>query len=359
MKYEVPVMFDAHVHFRQGKEALDEYVGQTSRCCDHAVVMPNVDPPITTPEQARQYRSAIEAAHRESTVGDHPFTPLMVGYLTTETTVENVTAMAAAGVTAYKLYPLGGTTNSHSGIPSEWLRELPDQLLDVFGEMEKHNMVLCLHGELPDEWLLVREPMFVGLQFIRRVCETFPMLRVVLEHISTRAGLQAVRAHRDFGRKVAGSLTLHHMVVDIGDVVGQPLNFCRPCPAMPVDKLAIREAALNAEEGFFLGSDSAPHAAKNKFCMQCSAGCYTSPILVEALFQLFYGSRDSNLNWQGNFAAFTSYRGREFYGLPAPSRTLQLVEHEHKVPLRVRGYSDSDYAMIFGAGTPLGFQLFR
>jgi dihydroorotase len=62
--------------------------------------------------------------------------------------------------------------------------------------MEKHDIVLNLHGEVPgccmssDNTSL--EEAF--LPTLKKVHEKFPRLRIVLEHCSTSAALEAVRA---------------------------------------------------------------------------------------------------------------------------------------------------------------------
>lgn len=44
------------------------------------------------------------------------FKPLMTLYLTDDTSPEDVQEAKAGGIVAYKLYPAGATTNSHSGV---------------------------------------------------------------------------------------------------------------------------------------------------------------------------------------------------------------------------------------------------
>lgn len=75
----------------------------------------------------------------------------------------------------------------------------------VFGEMEKQDLVLNLHGESPsgkDVTVLNAEETF--LHTLMDLHKRFPKLRIVLEHFATAAAIQAVKA---CGFTVAGTHT--------------------------------------------------------------------------------------------------------------------------------------------------------
>ena len=57
--------------------------------------------------------------------------------------------------------------------------------------MQNFDVILNVHGELPGATTLKAEAEYIPV--IRRVHAAFPRLRIVLEHISTREGLEAVR----------------------------------------------------------------------------------------------------------------------------------------------------------------------
>ena len=71
---------DMHVHFRDGA-MLRAVVPFTARAFGHAIVMPNLTPPVTSAAMASAYRSRILAA----VPPDAAFTPLMTCYLTDDT----------------------------------------------------------------------------------------------------------------------------------------------------------------------------------------------------------------------------------------------------------------------------------
>lgn len=68
---------DWHVHVRDG-DMLAGVVNFTARQFGRAIIMPNLAPPITNAQAAREYRVRILAA----VDNQHDFTPLMTCYLT-------------------------------------------------------------------------------------------------------------------------------------------------------------------------------------------------------------------------------------------------------------------------------------
>ncbi|HBA25019.1 MAG TPA: dihydroorotase, partial [Gammaproteobacteria bacterium] len=103
---------DWHLHVRSG-EMLKSVVGMTASQMGRAIIMPNLTPPVSDAVQAQQYHQEIMSALPE----DSDFTPLMVLYLTDNTTPEQIQAAVDGGlVVAAKLYPAGATTNSDSGV---------------------------------------------------------------------------------------------------------------------------------------------------------------------------------------------------------------------------------------------------
>ena len=79
----------------------------------------------------------------------------------------------------------------------------------------------------------------------------FKRLRIVLEHCTTSAALEAVRA---CGPTVAASITPHHLWICTDDVCGDAFNFCKPVAKSMVDRLALLKAVVDGGDGkFFLG----------------------------------------------------------------------------------------------------------
>ena len=172
--------------------------------------------------------------------------------------------------------------NSSSGVLSY------EPFYPVFAEMEKQNMLLNLHGEVPSTpagthisatkdggaiTILNAEPAF--LPTFKSLHARFPKLRIILEHCSTAAALDAVRA---CGPSVAGTITAHHLSLVIDDWAGDPFCFCKPVAKTPEDRDALLRAVVGSNGRFFLGTDSAPHAStKKRGEDKVAAGVFTQP----------------------------------------------------------------------------------
>ena len=276
---------------------LEAVLPHTTRSFARALVMPNLKQPITLPEQMVRYREEI----LQKSSGD--FEPLMTLMLTHETTPLIVQNAKRAGVIAFKYYPKGLTTNSEHGV--ENILELADTLR----ALEDEGIVLCLHGEQCGAFCLDREEWF--LQTLIDLVTAYPKLRIVLEHISTAAAIVCVSALPD---TVAATITVHHLLLTLDDVIGGPFRphyFFKPIPKRESDRAALIGAATSGNPKFFLGTDSAPHSIQFKENDCGCAGVFTAPVAMEVLIELFI--QHSAL---AKLKGFTSENGAWFYGLP-------------------------------------------
>ena len=309
---------DFHLHLRTG-EMLAAVLPATCQTFARALVMPNTSPPILDADILRRYRSEIKAAGRPD------FEPLMTIKITDETDYKTVVEASKAGAIAGKLYPRGVTTNSADGV------EDIAKLDQVFDAMATTGMVLCVHGEAPDAFCLDREESFLRDQ-LSQVVSGFPTLHVVVEHISTASAVRWVQdcRARGAGSTVAATITAHHLVLTLDDVVGDtlaPHNFCKPLAKRPEDRSALIVAATSGDPGFFLGTDSAPHPRQAKECAAGCAGVFTAPVVMPVLAQVFEAADALD-----RLEQFTSVSGARFYGLPLNEGTLELQRLPHIVP---------------------------
>lgn len=294
--------------------------------CESILVMPNTDPPILTAQDVEDYRYRIRKK-----CGD--INPMMTFKLTEQTTPETIRKLVNTHVIAGKLYPEGVTTNSTGGISRQTLEKPGEQFLSVLSEMEQHGIVLCMHGELPNEYCLDRESKF--LFFVEYVVKTFPRLKVVLEHISTKDSVDLVTAYSKKTRNLAATITLHHLLMTTDDVAGDklmPHNFCKPLAKRPEDRDALLDAAFSGNPQFFFGSDSAPHERTKKESYECCAGCFTAPVMLEMLVELF-DRRDKMKVMEG----FTSDFAAGFYNLRKSKKEVRVVKDQWRVPVRCNG----------------------
>ena len=301
---------DWHLHLRDGA-MLRGLLPETARHFSRAIIMPNLVPPVVTGAEAAAYRDRILSARPEGA----DFTPLMTLYLTEDTDPEDVAAAHASGlVTAVKLYPAGATTNSASGVCDF------DRVRPVLERMAEIGMPLCVHGEVtdPEVDIFDREAAFIDrvLDPLRRAT---PGLRVVMEHITTREGVDYARD----GDNLGATITTHHLVINRNHIlVGgiKPHYYCLPVAKREEHRLALRAAATSGDPSFFLGTDSAPHADPAKESSCGCAGCFTATNTMSILAEVF--EMDNALD---RLEGFTSLHGPAFYGLPANDATLTLT----------------------------------
>lgn len=76
------------------------------------------------------------------------------------------------------------------------------------------------------------------LPHLRRLHAEFPKLRIVLEHATTRAAVEAVKA---LGDTVGCTITAHHLALTVDDWAGQGFHFCKPVAKYPDDRAALQE----------------------------------------------------------------------------------------------------------------------
>lgn len=310
---------DWHVHLRDGTY-LKTTVHDISRYFGRAIVMPNLDPPVVNVADARAYYERITSLVPDESV----FEPLMTLYLTDDTSEQTVMDARASGlVHAFKLYPAGATTNSAAGV------DAIDALFPVFEAMQAEDMVLSIHGEVTDGAVDIfdREAVFIE-RHLKPICQQFPDLRIVLEHITTQ---EAVDFVREAGDKVAATITAHHLLYNRNDLLSdglKPLYYCLPVLKRDRHQQALIEAATSGQSRYFLGTDSAPHprSSKENAC-GCAAGCYTAHGALELYAEIF-----DQAGALGRLEGFASQFGADFYGLPRNTDTITLKEDPWQVP---------------------------
>ncbi len=312
-KITLPLPDDWHLHLRDG-DMLAAVLGATVRDFGRAIVMPNLKPPVTTAAAAIAYRERIRALLPP----DSDFEPLMTCYLTDHTAQDDLRAGRRDGVfVAAKLYPAGATTNADAGVTS--LAKL-HRVLDTLQEI---GLPLLAHGETTDPAVDVfdREAVFVDtlLAPLRR---DFPALKIVLEHVTTREGVQFVT---DAPGPIAATLTPHHLLINRNAMFERgfrPHMYCLPVAKRETHRLALRAAAVSGNPRFFLGTDSAPHLRTLKEHDCGCAGVYNAPTALACYAQVF--DEEGRLE---RLADFASRFGPAFYGLPVNAREVTLERH--------------------------------
>ncbi|WP_416140554.1 dihydroorotase [Halomonas sp. HK25] len=333
---------DWHLHLRDD-EALAAVVGASARQMGRAIIMPNLNPPVTTTEEALAYRERILAALPEGS----QFEPLMTLYLTDNTPAEEIERAHASGlVQAVKLYPAGATTNSDSGVTDLAHCDA------AIAALARLGMPLLVHGEVTDAEIDIfdREATFIE-RVMKPLLQRHPSLRVVFEHITTADAAEFVKGTP---ANVAATITAHHLLYNrnhmlVGGI--RPHYYCLPILKRERHRQALLAAATSGNPKFFLGTDSAPHAQGDKESACGCAGAYTAPAAIE-----LYAAAFEEVGALERLEGFASHYGPDFYGLARNADTVTLMREPWQLPESLP-YAGGQRIVPLCAGETLAWRL--
>ena len=337
---------DWHLHLRDGG-TLQSIITYSARVFSRAIVMPNLSPPITSVEGAKNYRKRILNSIPKGMF----FQPLMTIYLREDLSPKVLEDGFKDGAfIAAKLYPANSTTNSSEGVRD--IRNI-NSLLET---MERINMPLLVHGEDIDPSIDIfdREAVFIE-RHLEPTLKRFPKLRVVLEHITTSEAVEFVQTS---GFNLAATITPHHLHINRNAMFlgGFRSDFyCLPVVKRETHRLALRKAATSGKPCFFLGTDSAPHLRGSKESSCACAGIFNAPFAIESYTQVF--EEEGALD---RLQGFCSEFGPAFYGLPLNTNFIKLVRQKNPVPNIIPINNDGisvDSLVPFHAGEVLNWTL--
>ncbi len=330
---------DWHLHLRDGA-MLAGVLPYSAAHFSRAIIMPNLVPPVVTTADAAAYRNRIEMALPPGST----FQPLMTLYLTEATDADDVArGFADRVVRAVKLYPAGATTNSQSGV-----RDI-DKVLPVLERMAEIGMPLCIHGEVTDADVDIFDREAV---FIERVLEPLrrrvPGLRVVMEHVTTKNGVDYVLANP---KGLAATITTHHLIINRNAILAggiRPHYYCLPVAKRETHRLALRAAATSGDARFFLGTDSAPHADASKQTACGCAGIFSAINTMTCLAHVFEEEKALD-----RLEAFTSLNGPAFYDLPPNEARMVLKRAADPIALPPRIETGEGPVTVFDPMFPI------
>ncbi len=308
---------DWHVHFREGN-LLKWVVPYTARQFSRAIVMPNLEVPITSIKQANDYRNQI----LEAAVGYPSFQPLMTAYLNKDLHSDDLRSGFIDGVfAAAKLYPANVTTNSAHGV-----KDIKDiyHLLEI---MQEIKMPLLVHGEVIENHIDIfdRETVFID-KILEPLRKQMPELRIVFEHITTKNAVDYLKSEDS---NIAATITAHHLHINRNDMLSggiKPHLYCLPIAKREIHRLELVKAATSGNKKFFLGSDSAPHFIGDKESACGCAGIFSAPQAIEHYLEVF-----DKENAIENFEKFASLNGPDFYGLPHNKEKITIEKKSQKI----------------------------
>jgi dihydroorotase len=332
---------DLHLHLRDG-ETMRSVLPFTAARFARALIMPNLSPPVTTTEQALGYRQRI----LDALPAGMTFEPLMTLYLTDRTDPAEVDrAKASDSIVGVKLYPAGATTHSDAGVTD--IRRVDA----VLSRMEEKDLVLEVHGEVTaaDIDVFEREARFID-EVLMPLAARFPRLRIVFEHITTRAAVEFVLGARS---GIAATITPQHLLMNRNALFAggiRPHHYCLPVLKSEHDREALLGAVSSGDPRFFLGTDSAPHARGAKEAGCGCAGIFSAHGAIELYAEAFESAGALD-----RLQAFAAEHGADFYHLPRNTGRLTLVKEAWEVP---RSYPFGSEALVpLRAGERIGWQI--
>ncbi len=309
---------DWHLHLRDG-EQLRAVLPFSAARFGRAIVMPNLDPPVTTTELALAYYRRIRSQLPQGST----FRPLMTIYLTDRTDPDEVERAKESGhIFGFKLYPAGATTHSQAGVTD--VRRI-DAVLE---RMSEAGMVLEVHGEVTDGTVDIfdREARFIE-QVLAPLAQRHPRLRIVFEHITTRRAVDFVRGARP---GIAATVTPQHLLLNRNALFAggiRPHHFCLPVLKSESERQALVQAAVSGDARFFLGTDSAPHPRRAKEARCGCAGIFSAHAALELYAEVFESAGRLEA-----LEAFASEFGADFYRLPRNADRVTLRREPWRVP---------------------------
>ncbi|MAJ81465.1 MAG: dihydroorotase [Legionellales bacterium] len=330
---------DWHVHFRDN-EILKAVVPETTRHFARSIVMPNLVPPILNAKQAIEYKKRIEKAIPSTDT----FEPLMTIYLTEGTNKNDLkNAYQNGAVFAVKLYPAGATTNSDSGV-----KDL-QKVMPVLEMMAEVGMPLLIHGEVtnPEIDIFDREKVFLdkNLDFI---CKQLPELKITLEHITTKEATEYVK---EGNKNLAASITPHHLALNRNSLFVRgirPHNYCLPILKRETHRKALVEAAVSGNPKFFLGTDTAPHPAKDKESDCGCAGIFNATYSLSILAQIFDNEKSIT-----RLEDFVSINGAKHYNLKLNKEKIKIVKKNKTIVFKKFVKASNHEIKIFAPEFPI------
>lgn len=304
---------DFHHHLRDG-DMLNITVNECFNRFNYTIVMPNLKPPIYTIDEANKYKERILKINNKGT-------PLMTLYLSKIISENDLYAFKNnKHMIGIKYYPKAATTNSENGVSNI------NEVFHILKIMEQESIPLLIHGESIKKNVDIfdKEHIFLEEELLL-IINTFPKLRIVLEHITTKKAVDFVLKYN-----IHATITPHHLLLDRNDIFRNGINphlYCLPILKRSNDRDALLEAALSGKPNFFLGTDSAPHCESHKLTSCGCAGIFNCTVAIEIIVDLFMQN-----NKKKNLEKFISTNGCDFYNLDYNNDIVIIKKEKWLVP---------------------------
>jgi dihydroorotase len=292
------------------------------------VCMGNLTDPIDNLKKIISYRNKLVCLSN--------FLPIIGAMLTKNSTVEEWGKISDLlyGRVFIKYLPKGVTTNSDLGIDWPELKNF----YPILELAQAKKIPFLIHAEIdkdPKTGKLIpkidREK--AAVPFVKELAQAFPNLIINVEHASTRAMIDLIKAHSNLSSSISPNHLIHRYK-DVFDDQGKLINvhrYFKPVAKSKDDQDAVIEATLSGNPKFFFGSDSAPHLQTDKENSK-KAGAFNALTNLVFLYEFFadYGQLNK-------FEAFVSEYGAKRYGLPLNQKVIRLQRQYWQVPPIYRG----------------------
>ncbi|PCI29012.1 dihydroorotase [Candidatus Wolfebacteria bacterium] len=324
-KIIIPKPCNFHGHLRQGDIMKNLLLQHAANWFSMYLAMPNTKPSLLTGDDSIRYTQEIS---RERLCGQRM--KILGTIKITETTTPKIVERAyQQGVRFGKVYPQGMTTHADDGVLKY------HKLFPVFRKMAKLGMHALFHPEHPNQahYNLDAELVFAGV--FELIYQEIPNLKMVWEHLTDTRVLPMLNGMND---NVAFTITVHHLLLNTGDVLGQPYNFCRPVAKDPRDAQLLRETVLGGNPKAILGLDDAPWSSEDKEGESSCAGIWSTPTAIPWLVEMFdkRGLLETE-SGKRKLIDFTSGNGCFFYRIDTPKESLELKKEPWYVPRDLHG----------------------
>ncbi len=204
---------------------------------------------------------------------------------------------------------------------------------------------------IPEVDVFDREAKFIE-RYLVNWTRQFPGLRFVLEHLSSKDGVDFVK---NAAPQVGGTITPYHLLLTRTDWLGwglKPYMYCMPVIKTAKDRAALRKAATSGESCYFLGTDSAPHPMSKKVAVNGIPGLFNAPVAIETYARVFdeEGALDK-------LEAFASLNGAKHYRLPPNESTITLEKFAWTAPEEVKVDGPDEKALVYRGGETIEWKV--
>jgi dihydroorotase len=320
---------DLHAHFRFGN-VMEAVFGPQTGPYRYLLAMPNngleQGTIVGTVEDMLAYRWKLyELAHASESKADF----IVTIYLTDQTTpavIEQMAWFQATGTPcAIKYYPphKGATTNSGHGVDLKEaakmgtlaaMQQLGVRLLGHFESVTDQNGRELPHPERAGYFMKNEYP------WLR---ETFPSLKICIEHASVKPAYQAV-LDDESGNTVC-TVTPQHLLFTARDLIDRSWRNhlkCMPIVQGPAEIEMALACCTSGDRRFIAGTDTAPHLSQYKQGTMdvCASGCYTPHAM--ALYVEAFAGRDA---LDHRLVRFSALNGPAWWDLEFPQFDDRIV----------------------------------